>query len=426
MSSHPKGNPVAITGVGVATAAGCGVQAFAEALFSGRAKFALLQRPGRETPLPIVGAEIDDAAFGPTRFAAADRLAKRSGSLVAQTAIQVLAEAWRDARLDGGRVPAARIGLVVGGLGHEPRADECLRGQYRGNLRFIRPSSAVATWDTHLIGLLSEAFGIQGECVSVGGASAAGAVAVIHAARQIASGATDVSIAVGALCDLSQFELQALRNLGALGGEQSTDHPDRACRPFDVSSDGFIPGEGCAAIVLERDCDALSGHVNLRGWFLGGCIASAAEHGPAPNPDAQRRVMCGALEQAGVVASDVDYVSTHGTGAPLGDATEVATIRAAGLDGAWINATKSITGHCLTASGAIEVVATVLQMQAGRCHATRNLVQPIDPALRWVRQQAVEADINIAISNSFAFGGINTSLVLGRLRNPQVPPGVIP
>ena len=299
-------------------------------------------------------------------------------------------------------MPSDRIGFVVGGMQGQPREDEILRDRYRDKLAVMRPNFAASCWDTHLLGLLSEAFGVTGECLTVGGASAAGAVAVIQAARQILVGAVDVCVAVGALCDLSKYELQAFWNLGALGDAS-------AGRPFDVSSGGFLPGEGCAAIVLEREDASLE---NIRARWLGGCIASEGKHGPTPNSQTQQRAIRGALQQAGLTSDEVDYVNAHGTGAPMGDAAEAETIRQVGLQNAWINATKSLAGHCLTAAGAVEIAAVVLQLQAGRLHPTAGLETPVDPSLRWVRGRTVETELRVAVSNSFAFGGINASMAL--------------
>jgi malonyl-ACP decarboxylase len=121
-----------------------------------------------------------------------------------------------------------------------------------------------------------------------------------------------------------------------------------------------------------------------------------------------------ALAKAGWAAGDVDYVNPHGTGSPLGDEIELQALRICDLSHAYLNATKSIVGHGLTAAGTVEVIATLLQMEAGLLHPTRNLTDPIDPDLHWVREQSLAHPIRNALNLSLGFGGINTALCLAR------------
>ena len=133
-------------------------------------------------------------------------------------------------------------------------------------------------------------------------------------------------------------------------------------------------------------------------------------HGASPDSENQQRVIQQALAQAKLEARDINYINAHGTGTPLGDSTELNSLEQCGLSGCLINSTKAITGHCLTGAGTVELVATVLQMRAGRCHANRNLESPIDEGWRW--NESREVQIEQALSTSFAFGGLNAALVL--------------
>jgi malonyl-ACP decarboxylase len=226
----------------------------------------------------------------------------------------------------------------------------------------------------------------------------------------VASGQVDACVALGALMDLSYWECRGLRALGAMGSTMFAERPQAACRPFDRAHDGFIYGECSAAIVLESATSVASRgrrpYARMAGWGM----AMDANRNPDPSREGEVRAMRDALDRAGWQAADVDYVNPHGTGSIVGDETEVAALKEVGLGAARINATKSLTGHGLTAAGAVEVVATLLQMRAQRLHPTRNLDDPIDSTLHWVGADAVDASMNRALSLSMGFGGINTAL----------------
>jgi malonyl-ACP decarboxylase len=329
-------------------------------------------------------------------------------------AMVALAEAWQDARLTSEAVNPQHIGLVVGGSNLQQRYQQQIWQRYQARPEFLRPTYGLAVWDTDLVGLLSQCFQIQGEGYSVGAASASGALAVIQAARQIQLGLTDVSIAVGALCDISAWECQGLSNLGAMGSERFAAAPELACRPFDREHDGFIYGEGCGVLILENATHAQQRGITSYGRLAGWGFALDGNRSPAPSPQGEERAMKAALSSARLQPEQIDYVNTHGTGSPLGDETEVAALKSVGLSHCLLNATKSLTGHCLTAAGAVEVIATLLQMNASFCHPTRNLHKPIDSTLRFVKETTVEANIQYAISNSFGFGGVNAALAIAK------------
>ncbi|WP_305778167.1 beta-ketoacyl synthase N-terminal-like domain-containing protein, partial [Hydrocoleum sp. CS-953] len=198
-------NDIKITGMGIVTPIGQGVNAFREALFSGKTKFGYLQRPGRENPSkPFIGAELPELDIR-SIFPQYSGLL-RSATWSSQIALVALAQAWEDAKLTSDKVNPERIGLVIGGSNLQQRHQQQTWQRYQSRPEFIRPTYGLTVWDTDMLGLLSQCFQIQGEGYSVGGASASGAVAIIHAARQILTGATDISIAVGSLFDLSAYE----------------------------------------------------------------------------------------------------------------------------------------------------------------------------------------------------------------------------
>lgn len=406
---------LAITGVGITSAIGQGRRAFADALLAGEHRFAVMRRPGRQASDPhggdataFVGAEIGRLALPETLQASK----LRNASWTAQVALATLQEAWDDAGLCD--LDPTRIGLIVGGSNVQQReiAETILK--YREKVEFIRPTHAMSFMDTDLCGLCSETFGIRGLAISVGGASASGQLAVIQAAEAVRSGRLDACIALGALMDLSAFECQAFRSLGAMGSDRFGATPPLACRPFDADHDGFIYGESCAAVVLRRDDGTLPAaakrYATLEGWAL----AWDGNRNPNPSLDGEVTVIRGALAMAGLTAKDIDYVNPHGTGSAVGDETELAALRACGLAHARINTTKSLVGHGLSAAGIVELVAVLLQMEAGHLHPSRNLERPIDPGFGWVGTEAVEHRIARALNMSMGFGGINTAVCVQR------------
>jgi malonyl-ACP decarboxylase len=391
----------AVTGIGVATGFGYGKDSLLEGLFSGRDLFAPLARPGRQSPSgdgAFIGIELPEPPeILPKRVA-------RTAGLCARVAVAVVQEAWTEAGLD--KLDPSRIGLVLGGSNLQNRELLLAQRELEGK-GFVSPHLGYAFFDTDIAALCAATFGIRGISYSVGGASASGAVAMIHAAEMVARGTVDACIAVGALQDLSYLELEALKVMGALGPR---DPGTLACRPFDRSHDGFVFGESCAALVIQRG-DAVSpgdGYGRVTGY----AHIADGRRGPDPSPEGELRAIRSALDMAGAKPEQIDYINAHGTGTPLGDDTEVAAYRAAGLTGAAINATKSILGHGIASAGAVEVAVTLIQMRAGRLHPTHHLLDPIDPDLNWVRGGPLAREVRDALSLSFGFGGINTAIVL--------------
>lgn len=404
-----------VSGIGITASIGQGRRAFTDALLAGEHRFSVMRRPGRQKPpatddvsAPFIGAEIADLRI-PDAIPAAKL---RNASWSAQVALATLHEAWEDAGLDD--VDPQRIGLIVGGSNMQQRELVLNQLKYQDRVEFLRPTHAMSFMDTDLCGICSEEFGIRGLAMTVGGASASGQLAAIQAAEAVRSGQVDVCIALGALMDLSFLECQAFRSLGAMGSDRFARQPELACRPFDRDRDGFIFGEACGAIVVRRAADASSGasspYAELKSWAM----AWDANRNPNPSLEGETTVIRRALATAGLSADSIDYVNPHGTASMVGDETELAALRACGLDHAYINATKSLVGHGLSAAGMVELIAIMLQMQAGRLHPSRNLDNPMDAGFRWVGATSVDHVVEHALNMSMGFGGINTAVCLQR------------
>jgi malonyl-[acp] decarboxylase len=395
---------VVVSGMGVISAIGQGKAAFTAALLDGKAAFDVMRRPGRQRDSVYIGAEIPEIVFSP----AIPSQTLRAASLSAQAALVVLQEAWSEASL--GDVDPRRIGLIVGGSNVQQRELAQIQDAYSGRAMFLPPRYALSFMDSDLCGLCTERFGIRGLAYTVGGASASGQLAIIQATQAVLTKQLDVCVALGALMDLSHWECRSLRTLGAMGSDRYAGESALACRPFDRDHDGFIFGESCGALVIESlessQGRGLEPYVALRGWS----IVMDGNRNPNPSLQGETQAIQNALDASGWTSAQIDYINPHGTGSIVGDETELKAIRACGLSDAYINATKSLTGHGLSSAGAVEVIATLLQMRAGQLHPTRNLENPIDPALNWVKDKPIDHPIENALTLSMGFGGINTAL----------------
>ncbi|MBL4837427.1 MAG: hypothetical protein JKY34_07595 [Kordiimonadaceae bacterium] len=403
-NQHNSKAPLAVTGIGAACGAGFGKTALKEALFGTKNLFSFLERPGRQSDkqdTPFIGIELPESP--PTILPA--RI-ERTVGLSGRVAVSVLHEAWHEANLDG--VDPKRIGLIVGGSGLNSREQALAATAYSKRPAFIPPRYGHVFLDTEVGSICTSAFPIRGFYNTVGAASASGLVATLQAMQAVQSGQVDVCIALGALQDLSLFDLQGMRAMGAMGSARFKDAPQKASRPMSQDHDGFIYGEACAALVIER-LDSSRAHYGI---LAGGAQVVDGNRGPEPNSKSQQKAAHMALQKAGLQVEDIDYVNGHATGTPLGDKTELETYKELGLEKAWVNTTKSILGHGLSAAGAIELAAVLLQMREGQLHPCNNLNPALDTSLKWVGPAPQPHKIQNALKFSFGFGGINTALAL--------------
>jgi 3-oxoacyl-(acyl-carrier-protein) synthase len=269
-----------------------------------------------------------------------------------------------------------------------------------------------------VVAVTSELLTLMGPSYLVGGACASGNMAVIAALDQLRAGRADALVVTGAPISLEPVALHGWTMIDALTYRSFNDAPTRASRPFDKAREGFVPAEGAGAIVLETLTSARRRGATIHAELLGGAASSDACRLTKPHQEGQERAMRESLRDARVDKDRIDYVNAHATSTPLGDAVEVEAIKGVLGERAYqipVNGTKSMLGHCLTAAGLIELVATVLQIKGGWVHPTINQEEP-DPQLDldFVPNVARDARIELAMSNSFGFGGINSSVIVGR------------
>ncbi|TXC99868.1 polyketide beta-ketoacyl:ACP synthase [Streptomyces sp. ISID311] len=307
----------------------------------------------------------------------------------------------------------ARTAVVVAG-NNFALADHALTSAAHASSPASTPAGHLLDcFDSDALGAVGEVTGCTGEGWLIGGSSAAGTLALIHADRLIRNGDAERCLVVAPVNELSPVDTAAFVRAGAMALLRAGDSPAQACRPFDETRQGFALAHIAAAVLLEHPRLARRRATNM-GWILGHGVTTDGKRGTRPDVEGQARVMAAAVEKAGLSPAAVDYVNAHATGSVVGDVSEANAIaRVFGTaPGPVVNATKAITGHGMGAAGVIEAIATLLQLKGGYCHPTPNLTHPISPVLRHVSGHSMVERMHIAISNSFAFGGISASLML--------------
>jgi 3-oxoacyl-[acyl-carrier-protein] synthase II len=271
-------------------------------------------------------------------------------------------------------------------------------------------------------GYVSIAHGLKGPNHAVVTACSTGGHAIGDAARLIALGDAEVMVAGGAESPISRIGMAGFVACRALS-TSFNDTPERASRPYDRDRDGFVMGEGAGIVVLETYEHAKSRGAKIYAELIGYGLSGDAHHitAPAQDGDGALRCMNAALKRAGISAAEIDYINAHGTSTPLGDEIELGAVhRLVGNAAARISmsSTKSSIGHLLGAAGAVEAIFSILAMRDGIVPPTLNLDNPsVETPIDLVPHQAKKRDVNVALSNSFGFGGTNASLIFRRVVN---------
>ena len=324
----------------------------------------------------------------------------------------------KDAGLEVTEQNAERIGVIVGsGIGGLPRIEETqIEYLERGPRRispFFVPASLINLISCHLTIML----GMKGPSYAVVSACTTGLHSIGDAARLIEYGDADVMVAGGAEATVSPLGIGGFAAMRALSTRN--DDPTTASRPWDKDRDGFVMGEGAGVLVLEEYEHAKKRGARIYGEFAGYGMSSDAHHITAPDRDGPRRGILNALRNGGILPEHVQYVNAHGTSTPLGDKNETEALKLAFGDHAKklvVNSTKSMTGHLLGAAGGIEAVFTTLAVHHQISPPTINIFNQ-DPEcdLDYCANQARDLKIDVAISNSFGFGGTNGSMAVRRI-----------
>ena len=403
---------VVVTGLGAITPIGTGLDALRVSLRAARSAVGPITRFDPSPFRTHIAAQVND-------FHAEDHLdAKRVKRLDRFGQLSVIAAnmALADAGIDLARESREDIGVMMGtalaGVGY---AEEQLGRYLVGGLRAVDATLALAVFGGASSCNIAIETGVQGPNSTNAMSCASGAIAIGDAYRQVRDGYAEVMIGGGAEAPLAPLCFGAFALIRAMSTRN--DEPARASRPFDAARDGFVMGEGGAALILEERSRAIARGAHIYGEMVGFGTTNDAHHMTAPLPGGAQaaRAMQQALERADIAPSEVEYINAHASATPLNDPTEVDAMRAvfgAGLDQVWVSGTKGYHGHALGASGAIEAVICMMSMQDGWLPPTVNLDDP-DAAcvIRHVPAGGVDVAPRVVMSNSFGFGGINASLV---------------
>jgi 3-oxoacyl-[acyl-carrier-protein] synthase II len=327
-------------------------------------------------------------------------------------------QAMQDSGLEVTETNAERIGVIIGsGIGGLPLIEETHAELTNRGPRRISPFFIPASIINMISGNLSIKYGLKGPNLAIVTACTTGLHCIGAAGRMIQYGDADVMIAGGAESSVSPLGVGGFASARALSSRN--DDPATASRPWDKDRDGFVLGEGAGVLVLEEYEHAKARGAKIYAELLGFGMSGDAYHMTAPSLDGPRRCVGSALRDAGINADQVQYLNAHGTSTPLGDKNETEAIKAAFGDHAYklvVNSTKSMTGHLLGGAGGLESVFTVLAIHNQISPPTTNIFNQ-DPEcdLDYCANTARDMKIDIAVKNSFGFGGTNGTLVFGKI-----------
>jgi len=410
---------VVITGLGALTPLGNNLQDYWSGLVNGVSGANLITR--------------FDASKFKTQFACElknfnvedhiDRKEARRMDPYTHYALVVAKEAIQDAGMDLEKINKDRVGVIwgsgIGGL--LTFQEECVAyakgdGTPRFNPFFIPKMIAdIAS------GHISINYGFRGPNYTTTSACASSNNAMIDAFNYIRLGKSDIIVTGGSEAAVTEAGVGGFNACKALS--ENNESYKTASRPFDVTRDGFVLGEGAGCLILEEYEHAKARGAKIYCEVMGGGLSADAYHITAPHPEGigAKLVMGHALEDAGMTAEDIDYINVHGTSTPLGDVQEARAIQSVFGEHAYkvnISSTKSMTGHLLGAAGAIEAIATIMAIKHGIVPPTINFANPdpeLDANLNFTFNKAQHRTVNAAMSNTFGFGGHNTSAIFRKL-----------
>jgi 3-oxoacyl-[acyl-carrier-protein] synthase II len=403
---------VVVTGMGVVSPVGNTVADFWASLTHGRSgiSFNDLVPNVRDYPSHVAG-----IVRGFDADAYMDNGAASHMSRAAQFAVASARQALDDAGLQVDDGNADEIGVVLGGSVALPEAEQAVRTLVEHGGAAINAAAAAAMLPNMPAAQIGALLGLRGYTTTIATACAASAQALGEAMELLQRGDADVLLAGGAEGGICELTLAAFSAMGALATQN--DEPARASRPFDATRTGFVLGEGAAVLVLETLAHARARGATIYGELIGYGVSSGVVDLADPDPvgEGAVRAMERALRRANIMPQQVDYVNAHAAGTPRGDAGETEAIKTVFGEYAStipVSDTKGMTGHLLSAAGALEAVATVLALKHGVLPPTINYETP-DPHcdLDYVPNTARSAPIAIALSNSCGFGGQNASLI---------------
>lgn len=406
---------VVITGIGLVTPIGIGVEENWESIRKGQGGVSKITKFDT-TDFPVhIAAEVK-------QFDLDEYVDKKESKRFDEFIVFALAAAEiavRDSEIDFSKIDCNRAGVIVGsGIGgFKTIEDTHTIYMEKGNKRispFFIPSAIINMGS----GAISIRYGLKGPNSSVVTACATGAHAIGDAFKVIQRGDADIIFAGGSESAITPLALGGFANMKALS--RRNDEPDKASRPFDKDRDGFVMGEGAGIIILEELEHALNRGAKIYAEVIGYGLTGDAYHITAPDEsgDGAKRCMEMAIKDAGIKPEEVDYINAHGTSTPYNDVIETRAIKNVFGEHAYklcVSSTKSMTGHMLGAAGSVEAAYTALAIYYGEIPPTINLDEPDEGCdLNYVPNKMIKKGIKVGLSNSLGFGGTNATIILKR------------
>ncbi len=403
---------IVITGIGVTSASGLTVNEYWENLLAGKSSIKQIEKFD-VTPFPTkIAGEITN--FDPADYMER-KTAKRTDRFT-QFAIASSSQAIKDAELEKADIDKDRVGVLIGtGIGGISEFTKSVLDYDRGGWRKVSPFFIPTIITNIASGHIAIINGFRGPNFAISTACATSNHSLTEAYHIILRDEADIMVCGGSESAITEAGLSGFCTAKALSSRN--EEPEKASRPFDVSRDGFVMGEGAGVLVLESEESALKRGAKIYAEFLGGGMSCDAYHLTAPCPDGAGATlsMNNALKNSGVEKEEINYINTHGTSTPLGDKAEImATKNVFGdhIKNIKVNSTKSMIGHCLGAAGSLEAIAIIKSIETRKLHPSIN-IENQDPACDVdIVKETIDFDVNVAISNSFGFGGHNSTIVI--------------
>lgn len=414
MVKHVENNRVVVTGIGIITPIGIGIDSFWEASINGQSGISTISRFNVERYPTQIAGEVRN--FNPKKYMfeeLANNLCRFSqlGLAAAKMAIE-------DASLDISSINKSKVGVSIG-LGAETLSYFDEKSAIENNNYALRTEPLVG--NSNISNVIADVLRFSGQNVIIATACSSGNQAIGIARDMIRLGQADIVLAGGVEAPIFPLSLAAFCSLRIMS--KRNDEPAKASRPFDKERDGFVMGEGAGMLILEREEEARKRGIRIYGEIAGYGATSDAFHMTMPSKD--RMQMCKsmrlAVEDANIDISDIDYINAHGTSTLANDSGETKAIKMAFGNNAYkipISSTKSMTGHLMGAAGAVELIACILAINNGTIPPTINL-EHADPEcdLDYVTNRSKKEEISTALSNSFGFGGNNSTIVVKEVDN---------
>lgn len=418
MGFNGQSRRVVVTGMGVVAPVGLSLDEFWGNLLAGKsgaAPITYFDASGYDTKFAC-----ELKSFDPLRFM--DRKLAQRCDPFTQYALAAAEMSLLDAGLTADKMDKERVGVIVGsgigGMATYHKQQESLwseKGPHRISPFFIPMMIADMA-----AGRISMRYGLKGPNYATTSACATSSHSIGDSFILIQRGDADVMVTGGSEAGICPMGIGGFNAMKALSTRN--DYPEKASRPFDAGRDGFVMGEGAGILILESLDHAVKRGAKIYAEVSGIGFTADAHHitEPAPGGEGAVRAMRTAMKDAGITAPEVDYINTHGTSTPVGDKSETAAIKTVFGERAYklaVNSTKSMIGHLLGAAGAVEAVVTILSIFHNKVHPTINYETP-DPEcdLNYVPNKAQDWNVNVAISNTFGFGGHNASILFKKYR----------